>query len=261
MVTSFQRAYTTAIALNNMGVSLLERRCYNQAVDAFGDAVTVMRKVFRYSQGSPAKASKPRRLCGPSTLDFMLQKARYNLANCQRDFDSGQKSDSQMNFCIITEEGFAAVIRTVLQDTDTFASSKTFLVRIELEGKSILECENREPEFEAAIILHNFGNLYMCLASTATSSARTRQHSQSAIGLFELSHTVLKNYYSEDHEFLGQVLPVSILVLRSLVILTSFLGMESDEQAYYSDILDLQDFFLEVEDALAGQIHMPAAAA
>jgi hypothetical protein len=220
MKTSLQKAYTAAIALNNMGVSLLERRCYRQAMEAFSDAMTVMREISMLHK-EPSNMVYKRPSLRPSyTNDAKLQKAIYNLAHCQRDVDPDHKSDSHINFCVLTERGCTAVIGSALQDESIFKSSTTFLIRVELERKSIHDCLDRDRAFESAIILHNLGNAYKCLASVATSASTAKKNLESSLKIFELSYSVLQNEWSPelDQELSSQVLHISILVLRSITI-------------------------------------------
>jgi tetratricopeptide (TPR) repeat protein len=243
--TSLQRAYTVAIALNNMGVSLLERGSYHQAMETFQDAISVMEEIS--ASFSEQEMSRKRAL-NFSTLDAKLRKATYNLAKCD-----AVKDNSDMNFCVLTEDESPAVVAAALQDESMFFdSSTTFLIRIE---KSIRDCEISEVDFESSIILYNFGNVYNSLATTAPSTACANELCEGAFNMFELSYELLQNSNEES-------LPVSILILRSLAAFAlTTLGIACEAEAYYSYMLDRVDSFLEIAYLLVDSSEIAAAAA
>jgi tetratricopeptide (TPR) repeat protein len=245
MSNSLQRAYTVAIALNNMGVSLLERGAYHQAMETFQGAISVMEEIAASCAEQEMSRKRPLNF---STLDAKLLRATYNLANCD-----AVKNDSKMRFCVLTEDEIPAVVVAALQDeTMFFDSSTTFLFRIE---KLIRASEISEVDFECSIIWHNFGNVYNCLATTATTTAFANELCKSALHMFELSYARI---YQNSNE---ESLPVSIIILRSLTAFSSTLGMTSEAEAYYSYMLDLQDYFLEIDYLLADSSVIAAAAA
>jgi hypothetical protein len=243
MSTSLHREHTVAIALNNAGVSLLERGYYNEAMEAFQDAVSVMKEI---SATSPQQKISRKRLLSSSVLDAKLRKADCNLSVCDA------VNDSNMTFCVLTEEESEAVIGVALQDITTFFDyPTTFLIRIE---KSMLNCDNTNVDVDSSIMLHNFGSVFKCLAFTAPSAACAKQYCQDSFKLFQLSYSLLQR----DEE--GS-LPVKILILRSLFSSASVLGMECEAEAYYSEMLDLHDYFLELTYFLDQSHQISAAAA
>jgi tetratricopeptide (TPR) repeat protein len=243
MSTSLQRAYTAAISLNNMGVYLLEHGCYDEAREAFQDAISVMREISSTTQKTVTGERPPLF----STLDEKLHNANYNLAHCD------PTKGTEMNVCVLTEEESAPVIGEALQDENMFFnSSTTYLVRIE---KSIRDCKMEDVDLDSSIMLHNYGSLYECMSIAATTSAGAKQTYQSALRLFELSHSLLRR----DVEC---TLPVLILILRGLVSISSMLGMQHEAEAYYSHALDAQDYFLAMHSFLPeSMLHSSAAAA
>jgi hypothetical protein len=242
--TSMQRAYTVAIALNNLGVSLLERDSYPEAKEAFQDAISVMMEI---SAKCEEQKMSTKRSLSSSTLDAKIRKASYNLSNC-----AAVKDDSKIKFCVFTKEESAAVTGAALQDENMFYdSSTTFLIRIE---KTIHDCENSGVDLESSIILHNYGNVYKCLATTANTSACAKELCQGAFRLFQLSYSLL----GRDEE--GSP-PISILILRSLACFASTLGMDREAKAYYSHMLNLKDSFLEMYDLFSEWNQIEAAAA
>jgi tetratricopeptide (TPR) repeat protein len=242
--TSLQRAYTVAIALNNMGVSLLERGSYDQAMETFQDAISVMTEITASSTEQEMPRKRP---LGFSTLDAKLRKATYNLANCDT-----AKHDSKMNFCVLTGDESPAVVAAALQNENMFFdSSTTFLIRIE---KSIHDCLISAVDFDVSLILHNFGNAYNCLATTATTAACAKELCEGALKMFEVSYALFQNSKEES-------LPVAIIILRSLAAFASTLGMGREAEAYYAYMLELTDSFFAMDYLLTESTEISAAAA
>jgi len=148
--TQFQEAYTTAIALNNVGVLLLQRHRYGLAHDAFKNALQAMRNL-----------SKPTGDMQSSSLHF---DAVLRRAYCILSQNSMENVEDDSRFRIITEGESADVIAAAVQESTFFNFSTTFLIRIELEGKSILECQGEDMKMESCIIMYNYAVLYMCRA-------------------------------------------------------------------------------------------------
>jgi hypothetical protein len=244
MSTPLQRAYAVAITLNNMGVYLLERGCCDAAMEAFRDAISVMREI---SPTTEQKETETEERPLFSILDAKLHKANYNLAHCDTSKRAG------MDVCVITEEESAHVVGEALQDEHSFFnSSTTFLIRIE---KSISDCKSEDVNLDSSIILYNYGSLYKCLAFTATTAACAKQNYQGAsLRLFELSHLLLER----DEEF---SLPVLIFISRGLVGISTMLGMKRAAETYYSHMLDSKDLFLEKHSFLKESVLTSAAAA
>jgi hypothetical protein len=248
MSTPLQRAYTVGITLNNMGVYLLEHGCYDAALEAFRDAINVMREISSISEQKETETeteTEERPLF--STLDGKLHKANYNLAHC----DASKRAE--MDVCVLTEEESAPVIGEALQEENLFFnSSTTFLIRIE---KSVSDCKSEDVALDSSIILYNYGSLYKCLACNATTAACAKQNYQGAsLRRFELSYLLLER----DEEC---SLPVLILILRGIISLSSMLGMKRKAEAYYSQMLNIQDLFLEMHSFLHESIQISAAAA
>jgi hypothetical protein len=205
MSTSLQREHTVAIALNNVGVSLLERGSYHESMEAFRDAVSVMNEISATSHQQKISRKRP---ISSSALDAKLRKANYSLSVCD------PVQDSNMTFCVLTEEESESVIGVALQDETTFFDyTTTFLIRIE---KSMLNCENTNVDLQSSIMLQNFGSVFKCLAFTAPSAACAKQYCKDSFKLFQLSYSLLKRDIEGS-------LPVSILILRSLFSSLQFL--------------------------------------
>jgi len=235
MSTQFQQTFTTAIALNNAGVSLLRRHCYRQANDAFNDALKVMRDL-----STPCQA----RQHSSDLLNSMLQKAYSDVFESQR---YSQTDDA--TFRIVTEEESTDVIVAGMQQPSYMAFSTIFLIRIELEGKSIQECQSEDLDVQSAIILYNYGVVYKCLASTEPRTELAIQPLRRASKLFSLSYSILQKLMPKaDCQGSAEDLSLSILALCGLASCACMLGMEKDKMECYSTMLIFQEYLREEEE-------------
>jgi hypothetical protein len=75
MCLSSQSLYTAAMALNNMGISLLERARHSESIEAFGEALGLMRKLSENLSEQELQIS-----C--SAIEAKLEKVSHNLSRC-----------------------------------------------------------------------------------------------------------------------------------------------------------------------------------
>jgi hypothetical protein len=245
MSTSLQQAYMTATALNNMGVSLVERQCLDKASEAFGDAIGIMKEIASLAEGTSTGTAHHCQVQSSQNFDAAIQKSRYHLAQGQL---LQAKNISGSDFCVVTEEGCGPVLAAALQSGNILGNSVTFLIRIELEGKSIHELDYNGHHLQSAIILHNFAIMYKCRASTASSPSEAKRHLENSFKLFNLALSVLQNEAPETEGVIPEALPVSIMVLYSLFLLTDMLGRDTTEcETYYSMFVDTAEIFLQLE--------------
>jgi len=246
MSTQFQKTFTTAIALNNAGVSLLKRHCYGPAKDAFNDALKVMRIL-----STPCRDSE----FSGVLLDNMLHKAYSDVSESQRHY---QPVDA--TFRIVTEEESTDVIVARMQEPSYIAFSTIFLIRIEFEGKSIQECEHEDMNLQSSIILYNFGVVYKCLAATEATTEMVILHLRRASQLFSLSFSALQKMMKNDSQDSAQDIIFSILALCGLASCASMLGMDTHKTECYSTMSVLSEYLLEDEECFSSTIFAAASA-
>ena len=106
MATDLQKTYVAAIALNNIAVSLVERRCYSQAIDVFRDAVSLMREVtatFRLASfGDRACKYLPSTFLSPTCSAKMLRYANWILSHSSSLEESSQ--ETHPTIVVLTED-------------------------------------------------------------------------------------------------------------------------------------------------------------
>jgi hypothetical protein len=242
-----------------MGVSLIERRCYSQGMDALSDAVSIMKEISATSQEVTLSTF---------SVDTKLSRARQYLAHCERgDFAAESNiKGSKMNLCVLNVEDSSAVIGAALKganDVFTFPST-IFLIRIELNGKSLQDCDKQKPDPESSLIQHNLANAYTCMACVTTDADHAKEMCLCAFQLHGLAFLVLQSQYSDEGAEHGVLLkrqqlhPIFIIVLRSLISLSSVLKLESAAQFYYVHMIEMGKSLLERELILEDSVHITA---
>lgn len=250
-------AYAAAVALNNIGVSLLQRHSFRPAMEAFNDALAIMRDLSRYSVDESGKSFHPRAMGSISRVGDKLRRARQDLASSIASVVYN-KERADIDFCVLTENEAATVVIDALKSQSVFTKNTCFLIRIESYDADELV----ELDLESAVILQNYGNVYRCLAFVSE-PIKARQHSENAFKLFNLAFSLLRGQCDDEmsEDVPSKFLPISILILRSLVTFAAILGMNEQEKEFDSHMSDFRDLFLEVEGFLAESKCITAAAA
>ena len=239
-------AAKTAIALNNIAVSLLVRHSYGQALEVFNDAVVILRSVLPQDQEDLPTAQVQ---CW-NLLVLSLQKATRNLARCEQTTGAASLHD----FCIFNEENSRQILEALQQGEQSISLKSTALIRIELEGRSFGDViDVFDGNFEAAIILYNYASCYRFLAST-TSEVNLAQYAVTgAFNLYDIARTLLQEDRTNEMDAL-QYLPILLLVIRAQTEIATYMEMEPSERqdliiSYWDakqTAEDLHDIFKEV---------------
>lgn len=191
-----------------------------------------------------------------STAGEKLRRARQDLASSIASVVG--KERAEIDFCILTENEAATVVVDALKSQNAFTKNTCFLIRIESYDVD----ELIELDLESSIILQNYGNVYRCLAFLSEPN-KARQDSENAFKLFNLAFSLLRGQCEDeiDEDVSSKFLPISILILKSLVAFAAILEMNEQEKVFNSHMSDFRDLFLEVEGFLAESKCITAAAA
>jgi hypothetical protein len=163
---------------------------------------------------------------------------------------------------VISEDESSTMLSSLLQDQDDFFSGSSYLIRIELREKPLHLCESRqEVDIEASLILFNFANAHKLMAEVTTPYCKTRStdYYHGANNLFDLSLSLLVPTLNNDDTPEGHI-PLAILALRGLLHLASSAGRQNDVELYYSQILEVEQNFWEMNILLDSTDIVAAAA-
>jgi hypothetical protein len=252
---SLIRDQRAAIALNNMGVSLLDQRAYRQGMETLKDAIFVMKRVFRpQSRNSSLDATSD----STSSTDIKIHRAVQRMANPQ-----------PISFTMITDvlshdvaSPHSSPLGSILRES----SSSSFTIPIRIEATDIDCPEDRDPDLESALMLYNFGLAHLCMAKLAKSPMKLRE---GALKLFNMAYSIISNKNSlsglsesEIRRFSETRLLLAIAVLNNVVRLLTQMGKHTEANNSYQRLVRLGTAINELEspESLGGLIAAAAAA-
>jgi hypothetical protein len=253
---SLIRDQRAAIALNNMGVSLLEQRAYRQGMETLKDAIFVMKRVFRpQSRNSSLGASSD----SMSSIDLKIHRAVQRMANPQ-----------PVPFAMITDvishsvaSSHSSPLGSILREQSSFSS---FTIPIRIEAADIDCPEDRDPDLESAIMLYNFGLAHLCMAKLVKSPMKLRE---GALKLFNMAYSIISNKNalsglseSEMRRFSETRLLLAVAVLNNVVRVLTEMGKHTEANNSYQRLVRLGTAINELEfpGPLGGLIAAAAAA-
>jgi hypothetical protein len=178
-----RRCYLSSVALNNIGVRLIERHCYEQAAETLNDAVTLIKRVL-ISTDQNGHCD-----CGQGLAQTAMQRLMHAKAEATpamplevftRTTDGALISDT-------TQEDFSA---SVLQSP--LSSFVAFPVRLEdtMVGEDLRDATStRDLSIQVALVLHNLGIALLCQSKTDKANAHKLR--SLALRLFRRSYSAL----------------------------------------------------------------------
>jgi len=266
MQTPTHFVYNAAMAMNNIGISLLQRQANEKAVEALSSAVVLMREVAKgtFSTQTPSNQW--------TSVHAILTDAYHKIATCPI-------SSKLSHFQVITHHDvFEMVQKYRHESVDADVELTPVLIRLELTANHVTDEKNFAPGLESSIILYNLGTAYLHMADifevseykmTNTAGfdvSKAIEKRQCACGLFQLSYSVLLMLVQEivalDHDDLKlQFLPFMIRVLQSLVHTTALIGLAKESEFFRATTKNLLEVLQLDFDASALFIPNPAKAA
>ena len=276
MSTPLQEAYSEAVMLNNIGVALLERQCYPEAISTFNGAITTMLKVssqLKLHRNPNATSNNPfDEIYVKIDNNEMLKQAINFLQNLKPSLlpQSGHTPSLSLN--ILTYEGKRGTDSTIgvrefltANPEVLIEHSSTCAIHIKKETSSPTTNAVNFIDVEAAILLHNLGTTYLHKAVNTTSSQLKNEGIETGFRMFQLSYSVLLNnlIIFEDRGSIERVelLSLSIIILLYLLRLASVLGRRNDFEMYELFMMEANQAIVEVESETKQLSELAAAAA
>jgi hypothetical protein len=233
--TSFIAIYNAAVTLNNISISLMERRCYSAAMTVLRDALAVLRSAI-----ATADCRLYNHPIYPAEIEHKVYCARLRLSSesdedppllipCTRNEDVSDQDDSSISdfreekddsFCILNQYGQ----NMNLSDVSLLPSTrKKYVFYVQERTTTAQENINEDDEIEIqitslALLLHNYGQVYRCVANIYHADRKGR-----ADGLLEGANNFLHLSRS-----LLQDLPCPVPPVLSLAIHQTKLDVECD---------------------------------
>lgn len=188
------RDYRAAIALNNAGVNLLEKRAYKQAMETLQDGIHVMKEAFRRPQGASPQdmLQTSLRPVSSAEIDFKLRRASHHIAHPQpmhipMPFHAvvdgqGKQDGVDLKALSFDVTGISSSAHRVLDFLGESPSTTCFLpIRIDLPSDSYFSQDSfdrmvgclRDADAESAVMLYNFGVANLLLSKAVAAACES----------------------------------------------------------------------------------------
>lgn len=230
------QSYRSVIVLNNIGVSLLERRCYHQASQTLKDAASLVKA-----------------LACALPLGFRLQEtvhaARQRLAKPQPARHEFVQVD------VLPNTGSTEATRAILEVPSCCVHSRGFAIRID-------DCDcNMSSQFISSVVLHNFGLSYYCMSKAVkTGSATEKKFLNGAVRLLRVSHSLVAKVITENRETSFQFLHIMVVMLNSLITTLRENKLEEEARPFSSILNRLRSTINEAHCMFCYELAAAAAA-
>jgi hypothetical protein len=197
-----------AVAINNIGVTLLGKKCYGQAIDTFHDAIYLMQQIIVIMDPNPPGIQASQSSLLSSACSIRHTQACQRLANLHPYYPvppTGMIDLQVVDLFSMNEN--KVLTTTILQEQQQQQQQATYptsyhAIRLEGRYNDTYDChphnmearkglaEGTVPEFESSILLHNLGLAYLCMSMicchttpTTSSIMMTTKHHDASLSL------------------------------------------------------------------------------
>jgi hypothetical protein len=210
--------YRASIALNNVAVTLLERKAYRASLKTLTECCALMESALRHQHSSNSEPADQR------AIEQMIQKSSRRLSRsygCElraREVASspdGHHPDSVATLRVVSHDGSYLDVMSPKHSITTFLGQEAKQISpIRLETLDSQRFEERNPEFESGIMIFNLGISYLCLAhshSQQKSPSGSFKLREAAANIFKMAYEIvtkpktlkrLLDYEDDDHRLL-----------------------------------------------------------
>lgn len=181
-----QHEWRGAMALNNIGVTLLEQSCYKQALETLEDAVYLMKSACQADIVQPQQSS---RSILASEVEERIHRGFRRLAKPEPNKTrGGGPRESFLTFSSDDADSFSsAASLSNFQANHSSGSHSAILIRMEDLGTE----DGRIPEIDSAIMLQNYGLSCLSASNIVTRRCVRSQLRNSAIDVLTLCQNIL----------------------------------------------------------------------
>jgi hypothetical protein len=183
--------YKGPIALNNIGVDLLERRHYQQAQITLKDAALAMKIIVRKpsSKSSVGGKAEDSSMHGKA-LEAMLQRANQRKAQATTQVEEVHTDHYRM---VNLADNYTYILNERCEEKQSHSDSSTeSIYPIRIDDVNPDSCCLEDPDVLAALLLHNLALTSLCVArQTQDHEVKTIKMGQ-AIQVFQCSNSILE---------------------------------------------------------------------
>jgi hypothetical protein len=253
--------YRGALALNNAGVSLMEKRDFASAIATLKDAITVMKLSYQ----------DPVNVNASTSMEDMSKQVNEIIAKAAKRSRSAAVSSavgsSPVTVFIMTDDKFEApdmVLRAIFDDSTS--TEITIAVRLDI---SEFDMHSRNPDFDSSVILNNFAVAHVGLLKDERFAAKSSALLKPATHVLSLAYDVytkvLCTGFGAAHYSL--CLTVGALLMRNQIVVSKRLDDNKQTLVSIYNLTKIEAMMhrMEMEEGhLVGQtdgaIHAAAAA-
>lgn len=273
MNKQFDQAYNNVMEMNNIAVSLVERRCFDEAMEVFSYALVLMRDVSR----GPSEPSWHD--FDSSIHDQALRNAHGRLCDC-----ISQQVTKDPNMRTITQEELHGMVGSLSKHKSTseeiMRKGRAFgdflrPIRLELTADAIPHDLDHKCEMECAIMLYNVAVFRISMAGYAPcdhhgrATEVARSQLLHALELLHNSYELLITFVRESctqvqrHDIDLELLPLTFMILQLSAAVAHWLGMHLDAKYYLNYSSQMASFILggAAYNSSGGEFHRHAAGA
>jgi len=185
-----QKHHQGAICLNDLGCELLSMGAFQDAIDTFNDAVSIMKANFS-TDGPLLTASLP----------ALIQKANDRLTSPQLSEVLAMRSYVEAStppFSLLTLEDY---LDFELDEHTLRHQFHSFICPITI-GHKKCSCHDikLDSDLDSAIMLYNLGLAYVCFSKCQQPGKDRESLQGAATRLLELSVAIVQRFHTSDHE-------------------------------------------------------------
>ena len=225
--------YRAVVALNNMAVTLLERRCFRDALASFKNALDLM--------GSLRPESSNQRRPSAEKQNVFLQKASKSVARSTRTVEASA-ARSGFSLTTISHDDSAEVVTVALHEIPSDFSGFVFMIEFDESNVNL--------SIDSSIILHNFSVACRMQSWEFKNTKKKRQLVERAYMFAQVANSILmqESDILEDELQMKRALVVSMLILQELIQLSSQQGDMDTSRKYYCELGHVRSFVSDTED-------------
>jgi len=261
--------YRAAVALNNLGIAMLQRRAYRESLSTFKDAMKAMHSIFQ-SEALDFLAS-PSSKDGKTTdnsvdVDRKLQRAMRRLRQIEAtDYESSVLCPNLRVDVVTYEEVLErSLFGSILKQGPSSTGSRAAALSFRIEATSCCSLLDKgETDVQAAMMLYNYAVVHLILSRTAKKDreyAKAKMWRQGSVKLLS-RNIALSKYALRDSEHLAmmQDSQESAVILSLLIIATLILALNESGQSTEAETLFLR--LVHLRDILKDYLDKPLAVA
>ena len=265
--------YKAVVVLNNIGITLLERQCYNEAQVTLKEAIDLMSCLRDETRLHMSQEKQSQFLNQAAKRIAHSTKARIAV-NDDDDEEKEKEEDSSMS--MDDASGGTTMSLIVLSQHDNTHNTKEIVSTCHLSRSSIVHRLEYMDESsinlvtDTAILLHNFSMAIRVRLSTELSyhsnSKKLALHSKLIDFAFKIARladdvvneqieemeTIMYSCPYDDHQQYIETLQISMLIVQDLMVLSSMMfpgrNRKIMSQKYYSKLDFIRSMLLNVQD-------------